>query len=67
MNTGDVIQIDAPDFDPDIDKALPISTDQHTNDSGTQGWQRDMKEMLITLTGGTWLPIHQVSSKRPTL
>ena len=23
MNTGDVIQIDAPDFDPDIDGALP--------------------------------------------
>ena len=37
MNTGDVIQIEAPDFDPDIDKVLPISTDQHTNDSVTQG------------------------------
>ena len=24
MNTGDVIQIEAPDFDPDIEKALPI-------------------------------------------
>ena len=37
MNTGDVIQIEVPDFDPDIDEALPISTDQHTNDPGTQG------------------------------
>ena len=37
MNTGDVIQIEAPDFDPDIDKVLPISTDQHTNDPVTQG------------------------------
>ena len=37
MNTGDVIQIEAPDFDPDIDEALPISTDQHTNDPVTQG------------------------------
>ena len=27
MNTGDVIQIEVPDFDPDIDKALPISAD----------------------------------------
>ena len=36
MNTGDVIQIEAPDFDPDIDEALPISTDQHTNDPVTQ-------------------------------
>ena len=35
MNTGDVIQIEAPDFDPDIDKALPISTDQHINDTVT--------------------------------
>ena len=37
MNTGDVIQIEVPDFDPDIDEALPISTDQHTNGPGTQG------------------------------
>ena len=37
MNTGDVIQIEVPDFDPDIDEALPISTDQHTNDPVTQG------------------------------
>ena len=37
MNTGDVIQIEAPDFDPDIDEALPISMDQHTNDPVTQG------------------------------
>ena len=37
MNTGDVIQIKAPNFDPDIDEALPTSTDQHTNDSGPQG------------------------------
>ena len=37
MNTGDVIQIEVPDFDPDIDEALPISTDQHTNGPVTQG------------------------------
>ena len=37
MNTGDVIQIEVPDFDPDIDEALPTSMDQHTNDPGTQG------------------------------
>ena len=28
MNTGDVIQIEAPDFDPDIDKVLPIQDHQ---------------------------------------
>ena len=37
MNTGDVIQIEVPDFDADIDKALPISTDQSTNHQETQG------------------------------
>ena len=37
MNTGDTIQIEAPDFDPDIDKALPTSMDQDTNDPVTQG------------------------------
>ena len=37
MNTGDMIQIEVPDFDPDIDEELPISMDQHTNDPGTQG------------------------------
>ena len=29
MNTGNVIQIEAPDFDPDIDEALPTSVDQN--------------------------------------
>ena len=37
MNTGNMIQIEVPDFDPDIDEALPISTNQHTNDPMTQG------------------------------
>ena len=37
MNTGDVIQIEVPDFDPDIDEALPISTDQNINHQETQG------------------------------
>ena len=36
MNTGDMIQIEVPDFDPDIYEVLPISMDQHTNDPGTQ-------------------------------
>ena len=37
MNTGDVIQIEVTDFDPDIDEALPISMAQRTNDPATQG------------------------------
>ena len=32
-----MIQIEAPDFDPDIDEVLPISTTQLTNDPVTQG------------------------------
>ena len=37
MNTGNVIQIEVPDFDPDIDKALPIPTDQNIEHQETQG------------------------------
>ena len=37
MNTGDVIQIEAPDFDPDIDEVLPIPADQSLNHQETQG------------------------------
>ena len=37
MNTGNMIQIEAPDFDPDIDEVLPTTTDQDTNDPVTQG------------------------------
>ena len=37
MNTGDMIQIEAPDFDPDIDKVFPISVDQNTDHQETQG------------------------------
>ena len=36
-NTGDAIEIEVLDFDPNIDEALLISTDQHTNDPVTQG------------------------------
>ena len=37
MNTGDVIQIEMPDFDPDIDEVLPIPTDQNKDHQETQG------------------------------
>ena len=40
MNTGDMIQIEVPDFDPDIDEVLPIPTDQDTNDPVTQGSEK---------------------------
>ena len=37
MNTGDMIQIEVPDFDPNIDDALPISADQNIDHPETQG------------------------------
>ena len=37
MNTGDVIQIEAPDFDPDIDEAFPIPMDQNIDHQESQG------------------------------
>ena len=37
MNTGNVIQIEAPDFDPDIDEVLPISADQNIDHQEAQG------------------------------
>ena len=37
MNTGDTIQIEAPDFNPDIEEVPPTAMDQDTNDPVTQG------------------------------
>ena len=37
MNFGETIQIEAPDFDPDIDDISPTTTDQESNNPVTQG------------------------------
>ena len=37
MNTGNTIQIEVPDFNPDIDDVFPITMEQDINDSVTQG------------------------------
>ena len=37
MNQGDTIQIEAPDFDPDIDKVFSPNTDEKHNEIRTQG------------------------------
>ena len=37
MNLGDMIQIEAPDFDPDIDDISPTTIDQELNNPLTQG------------------------------
>ena len=60
MNTGDTIQIEAPDFDPDIDEALTISTDQHTNDPVIQGSVTPtLKSAEKLIEGRTPAPLHQ--------
>ena len=43
MNTGDVIQIDALDFDPDIDEGLPTQEYQETQGS-VNNTQRSFKK-----------------------
>ena len=50
MNTGNMIQIEAPDFDPDIDEALPISTDQSINHSETQGFVTSTQKFTEKMT-----------------
>ena len=44
MNTGDVIQIEAPDFDPDIDEALLIPADQNIDHQETQGSMNSVQQ-----------------------
>ena len=60
MNTGNAIQIEVPDFDPDIDEVIPTTTDQDTNDPGTQGsvtpTQKSAKKVIECRTPA---PSHQ--------
>ena len=37
MNSGDTIQIEVPDFDPDINDVSPTTIDQESNNPSTQG------------------------------
>ena len=37
INSGDIIQIEAPDFDPDIDDISPTTIDQESNNPLIQG------------------------------
>ena len=50
MNTGDVIQIEVPDFDPDIDEVLPISADQSINHPETQGFVTSTQKFTEKMT-----------------
>ena len=60
MNAGDTIQIEVPDFDPDIDEALSTSMDQHTNDPVTQGSVTPtLKSAEKVIECRTPAPLHQ--------
>ena len=59
MNTGDMMQIEVPDFDPDIEEVLPTSTNQRTNDPVTQGSvTRTLKPAEKVIEGRTSAPSH---------
>ena len=60
MNTGNTIQIEAPDFDPDIDEVLSTTTDQDTNDPVTQGSVTPtLKSAEKVIECRTPAPLHQ--------
>ena len=60
MNFGDTIQIEVPDFDPDIDKVLPTTTDQETKDPVTQGSVTPtLKSAEKVIEHRTPAPLHQ--------
>ena len=60
MNSGDTIQIEAPDFDPDIDEVLPTITDQESNNPVTQGLATPTPKFAEKVIGHiTPAPSHQ--------
>ena len=60
MNTGDTIQIEVPDFDPDIDKVLPTTMEQDTKDPVTQGSVTPtLKSAEKVIECRTPAPLHQ--------
>ena len=60
MNFGDTIQIEAPDFDSDIEEVLPTTMDQETNDPVTQGLVKPtLKSAEKVIECRTPAPSHQ--------
>ena len=45
MNQGDTVQIEGPDFDPDIDGVTSLSTDKKPNELMTQGTLSPISEV----------------------
>ena len=60
MNSGDTIQIEAPDFDPDIDDVSPNTIDQESNNPLIQGTASPtLKTTELEIEHTTPAPSHQ--------
>ena len=60
MNSGDTIQIEAPDFNPDIDDVSPTTIDQESNNPETQGSETPIpKSAEKVIESITPAPSHQ--------
>ena len=60
MNSGDTSQIEAPDFNPDIDDVSPTTIDQESNNPETQGSETPIpKSAEKVIESITPAPFHQ--------
>ena len=67
MNSGDTIQIEAPDFDPDIDDISPTTIDQESNNPLIQGTVSPTpKAIELEIEHTTPALIHQYTALQET-
>ena len=67
MNSGDTIQIEAPDFDPDIDDVSPTTIDQESNNPLMQGTALPTpKNTESEIEHVTPAPSHQYTASQET-
>ena len=66
MNSGDIIQIEAPDFDPDIDDVSPTTIDQESNNLLTQGSVSPTPKAEQEIEHITPAPSHQDTASQET-
>ena len=67
MNSGDMIQIKAPDFDPDIDDVSPNTIDQESNNLLIQGTASPIhKTTELETKRTTPAPSHQYTESQET-
>ena len=67
MNSGDMVQIEAPDFDPDIDDISPTTIDQESNNLLIQGSASPtLKTGELEIEHITPAPSHQDTTSQET-